>query len=273
MESAAALHRLGGVARRSALHALGVSDRGLAASVAAGVVNRIRPGWYALPNADPHLILSVRLGGVLTCGSVLRRHGVWVLASDRVPHVVLPRSRSGPASSSAVVHWRRRPVERDGLADSPAAALLQLCRCATTEAAVASVDSALRLGVVPHSIVDRLPSRIRRRIDTRSESGIESIVRQRLRRLRLDVEPQVTIEGVGRVDFLIGERLVVEVDGFEFHGTREAFERDRARDRALIERGYLVIRVTQSQVLGDWPRFERTLLALVRSNRHRGRVA
>ena len=29
------------------------------------------------------------------------------------------------------------------------------------------------------------------------------------------------------------QRLIVEADGFETHGTRAAFERDRARDRAL----------------------------------------
>lgn len=51
------------------------------------------------------------------------------------------------------------------------------------------------------------------------------------------------------VDFLWRrERLVVEVDGYAFHGHRAAFERDRKRDRALAAAGYRVIRVTWRQL-------------------------
>ena len=104
-------------------------------------------------------------------------------------------------------------------------------------------------------------------IDPSSESGGESAIRLRLRRLGVPYRSQVVIPGVGRVDFLIGNRLVIEADGFEFHGDREAFESDRARDRRLVELGYLVIRVTYRQ-LQSWPQIERSLLAIVRSGRH-----
>jgi len=47
------------------------------------------------------------------------------------------------------------------------------------------------------------------------------------------------------VDFLWpGERLVVEVDGYAFHSTRAAFERDRVRDADLQAHGYRVLRFT-----------------------------
>jgi very-short-patch-repair endonuclease len=36
----------------------------------------------------------------------------------------------------------------------------------------------------------------------------------------------------------------VEVDGWRYHGTREAFERDRRKDGALQVAGYRVLRVT-----------------------------
>jgi len=52
------------------------------------------------------------------------------------------------------------------------------------------------------------------------------------------------------VDFLWrDEGLVVEVDGFQFHSTRAAFERDRQRDAELQGAGLRVLRVTWRQVV------------------------
>ncbi len=51
--------------------------------------------------------------------------------------------------------------------------------------------------------------------------------------------------GKHRVDFLWpDERVVVEVDGYQFHGHRMAFEADRKRDRMLRAAGYTVLRIT-----------------------------
>jgi very-short-patch-repair endonuclease len=51
------------------------------------------------------------------------------------------------------------------------------------------------------------------------------------------------------VDFLWrAARLVAEIDGFAFHATREAFERDRRRDTALEAAGFRVLRFTWRQV-------------------------
>jgi very-short-patch-repair endonuclease len=47
------------------------------------------------------------------------------------------------------------------------------------------------------------------------------------------------------------QRLVVEVDGYAFHSTREAFERDRARDAELTARGQRVLRVTWRQIVEE----------------------
>lgn len=43
-------------------------------------------------------------------------------------------------------------------------------------------------------------------------------------------------------------RLVVELDGHATHATRRAFERDRARDRALATAGWRVVRLTWRQL-------------------------
>lgn len=60
-------------------------------------------------------------------------------------------------------------------------------------------------------------------------------------------------------------RLIVELDGFETHGTRAAFERDRARDRAFMARGWRVARITKRQLDSDPQGVARELRALLRS--------
>jgi very-short-patch-repair endonuclease len=58
--------------------------------------------------------------------------------------------------------------------------------------------------------------------------------------------------GPFEVDFLWRrERVVVEVDGWQAHGHRYAFERDRARDAELVARGHVVLRFTWRQVADD----------------------
>lgn len=44
------------------------------------------------------------------------------------------------------------------------------------------------------------------------------------------------------------QRLVVELDGREAHGTDRAFERDRKRDRELLAEGWRSMRVTWRQL-------------------------
>jgi very-short-patch-repair endonuclease len=52
-----------------------------------------------------------------------------------------------------------------------------------------------------------------------------------------------------RIDFLWPvERLALEADSYEFHGTRQAFERDRRRDQLLRLAGYEPVRITWRQL-------------------------
>ena len=62
--------------------------------------------------------------------------------------------------------------------------------------------------------------------------------------------PDVNVRiGPIEVDFLWREeRLIVEVDGFRFHASRAAFERDRLRDAELQASGFRVMRVTWRQL-------------------------
>lgn len=59
-------------------------------------------------------------------------------------------------------------------------------------------------------------------------------------------------EGGGWMDFCFSAwGLAIETDGFEFHGTREAFEKDAARNSRLAALGIRVIHVTKRQLLED----------------------
>jgi very-short-patch-repair endonuclease len=61
-------------------------------------------------------------------------------------------------------------------------------------------------------------------------------------------ETNVRVNGY-EVDFLWRpQRLIVEIDGYAYHSSRSAFERDRAKDAALAAAGYLVIRITWLQM-------------------------
>ena len=55
-----------------------------------------------------------------------------------------------------------------------------------------------------------------------------------------------------RADCLwLEQRVIVELDGRAVHGTREAFEKDRERDRILLAEGWRVTRVTWRQLHDD----------------------
>jgi very-short-patch-repair endonuclease len=55
--------------------------------------------------------------------------------------------------------------------------------------------------------------------------------------------------GIYEADFLFGERVVIETDGWETHGTRQAFEDDREREIELALLGYEVHRITWRQIV------------------------
>lgn len=64
-------------------------------------------------------------------------------------------------------------------------------------------------------------------------------------------ETNVHLAGV-EVDFYWrAERVVVEVDGFAYHGSRGAYERDRRRDARLVAEGFRVVRVTWRQLVDE----------------------
>jgi very-short-patch-repair endonuclease len=62
------------------------------------------------------------------------------------------------------------------------------------------------------------------------------------------------------------QRLIVELDGREAHGTDLAFEKDRERDRLLMTDGWRVTRVTWRQLQDDAPSVVADLRELLRQS-------
>ncbi len=89
-------------------------------------------------------------------------------------------------------------------------------------------------------------------VDLTGESPIEVVARLLLRKAGLNVEPQVTIPGVGRVgrvDFLVEGFLVVEIDGAASHSDRRALRNDRRRNNMMVINGYAVLRFRYEDVM------------------------
>lgn len=82
---------------------------------------------------------------------------------------------------------------------------------------------------------------------TRSEAERQML--ELIRAARLPPPRTNTHVNGHEVDLLWPEhRLIVEIDGFTFHSTRTAFERDRTRDQQLQAAGYRVLRITWRQI-------------------------
>lgn len=257
-----------GVGRREDLLRNRVPRAELDRLVATGAVKRVHRGVYATEAAHPHRIVAATLRSLLTCVSAAELWGLASLASDPLTHLVVPASRGFARAGSrplerAWIHYDRlhkvRHVSDGGqlrLTVSPAVALVHASTCIESEALLVMADSALNKGLLKPDEVASTPgmksatrSWLLRNMDGRAQSLLETLTRAHLRGLGLAVQPQVVIPGVGRVDLLVENRVVVEVDGREYHSNPQQFAEDRRRDRKLALRGFPVLRYTYDDVI------------------------
>lgn len=265
-----------GVLSRSQLLSAGCTDAQVRRAVAAGTIRRLRAGWYAAPTAEPAVARAVTAGGVASCITALALLGVWVPRDGR-PHMrrsrrLRKRRRIEGIAVCDLPQGRTLPTPT--ASDAVLVALAAAAGCLTQDELTVVIDSALHLRLTTRHELDELwssaPVRVRRALaaaDGIAESGTETFVRVRLCRRGVRLRPQVWI-GDRRVDFLIGRRLIIEVDSKEWHLDAEAYERDRERDRQLAALGYHVIRLTYRQVMDDWASVELDLLAIMRRGEH-----
>jgi very-short-patch-repair endonuclease len=85
-----------------------------------------------------------------------------------------------------------------------------------------------------------------------TRSKAERILRSLLRSANLPTALFNTRVAGYEVDAVWPEqRLIVEIDGYAYHGHRAQFERDRKKDMALTAAGYRVIRVSWRQLTNE----------------------
>jgi very-short-patch-repair endonuclease len=285
------IHRYGGLAATHELLATGATKHSLALAVHHDIIIRVRQGWYCTPDIHPLAQQGIRVGGRLGCVSSAALHGMWAPPGENL-HVSLDHSdcrlrtptdktRRLPRSAPGVTaHWNSQPRSGSRLLLDPISSLAEVIRCQPIEFTVAVADSGLRpIGfagyplISPHewqSLIDCFPGRHRQLqlADGICESGTESIAWVRFVALRIPLERQVWIDGM-RVDFLIGRRLVVEVDGAAYHIDSVRFEADRRRDAYLCVLDYIVLRFSYNQVIYRWHEVEAAVLAAVARGDHR----
>jgi very-short-patch-repair endonuclease len=266
--------------RRRDLLSLGWTDRSLRRAVRDGRVLRPRAGVYLPAESADDLLDACALGGRLTCVSELARRGVFVLDTSSL-HVHL---HAGRPKSPLLTRRVRRHWGRLSRAPHPRAATVEVLdalacamQCQPPRAALATLDSALFLGVIDEGDLDELfrmlPCRHRvllELVDARAESGPETLVRLILRTLAVQVEVQVVISGVGRVDFVVDGWLIIECDSEQFHAGWEAQRRDRRRDQAAAVLGYTTYRPIAEDILWHPDRVRAALTGLLAA-RHRPR--
>lgn len=267
--------RPGGVVKTRVLRQAGFTDAQIRQLVADGVLTRLRPGWLAMRWARAEVVEAVRGGGVLGCASALAFRGAWKFHGDKV-HTY--RSRHGRRGEHDGCPGPRSRIASDVAVLRIPEAFMQAVFCLPPLDFLVVAESAIHRRLITEEElrevlrgygpgVDRLLSHL-----DRAESGTESYVRLRLRAKNIKVQPQVEIKGVGRVDFLIGTSLVLEVDSREHHEDPEAYERDRIRDQKLVALGYRVVRVTYDQVMYGWDQIEARLLEIIRAGLHQRRL-
>jgi very-short-patch-repair endonuclease len=268
---AAAQH---GVVTRSQLAGLGLGRGAIAHRVARGRLHRVHRGVYLVghPVLAP---LAAEVAAVLACGpgAVLSHRsaaGLWGLLASTGPvvDVTVPGRNPGPRSGVLVHRVARLDrgdvTRRRGIAvTAPARTLLDLAELLPSRALERALEEAEIQGLArPRDVLallERSPGRrgaallrtlLRdgaERAVTRSEAEDRLLALLRAAGLSpTAVNVRVASHEVDAVWH--PERLVVEVDGYAYHASRAAFERDRRRDADLQAAGYRVIRVTWRQL-------------------------
>jgi very-short-patch-repair endonuclease len=246
------LQSLGGVARVALLRREGYSERALRKLAAAGAVQP-RKGIWALPSADPEFLQAIIDNSLLTCASGASRYQLWLKDRPGRLHLVSKHHRGRHFARHGLLRFapdQRLPIA--SLEDT----VIHGLTCLSEVDAIAMAQSAMRHHGVPRAVLEaeltaKYYGNARRRLamaDHLSESVPEISARLLFEKAGLRFRRQVQISGVGRVDFLIDGWLIVEINGFQFHGSREAWRRDMSRSNVAQTQGHAVLSYAPEQI-------------------------
>lgn len=247
------------------------SRRAIEARVHAGGLRRVRRGVYAADTACAAAVEAAEHGGSLGCETAARHRGIWVL-DDETLHVWMRADRHHHGGQSrecsCIRHWDAGGTTRAFALPSVPRVLLQIYRCRGGEPFFVALESARRQGLLSRDGLRRLRAALDRRgqdlVDfsrADADSGLESLVRLRLRRLGWDVRTQVRVIGTGVVDLLIDGWLIVETDGRANHDGGSHRHRDLVRDATAASWGHITLRFDYALVIHDWALVERAIVS------------
>jgi very-short-patch-repair endonuclease len=261
---------------RTQLIAAGIHRDAILRRLAAGYLIRLHCGVYAVGHRS-EVPLGRETAALLVCrdGAVLSHHTaaeLWGLrppgSGDGLVHVTLRGNGTTRVPTVKVHRTRLLDAQDVGIRErlpvtSPARTLVDEAELLTSRELERALDEALVTRVVRPAQISELLGRAHGRAGgpllraflsrqtgtTRTRSEAEELFIALLRSARLP-EPQVNTRVHGyEVDFLWrSARLVVEIDGYKFHSSRAAFERDRQKDAQLQASGLATMRVTWLQM-------------------------
>jgi very-short-patch-repair endonuclease len=244
--AALAAHQCG-VVTVAQLEIAGLGENAVRHRVKAGRLTRIFRGVYQVgPIPAPR---GREMAAVLATGGVLSHDSAASVWGFRPPHagdVHVTTTNSGRSRPGIRIHRSASLQEavRHGLPLTTAARTLRDLRpLLPTSEYGRALEQAQVLGLVPKRPGDEPRF-------TRSEG--ERRLLALVRKARLPVPLTNTKVAGWEVDaFWPRHKLIVEVDGFGYHGHRAAFERDRRKDASLTAAGYSVIRITWWQLVHE----------------------
>ncbi|MEZ3159736.1 DUF559 domain-containing protein [Microbacterium sp. BWT-B31] len=270
------LGRKGGVTHTREAGLAGYASRTIAEAERRDLVRRIRRSWIVLPGTDAATLAAVSVGGRVTCVTAASALGMWVphAAQGAVPHVAVPSTAGRIPREGIRLHWARgpAPIPAHAVREHPLNVLAHVATCLDRVDALAVWNSAARMPRLEPDVLrsvawsDARARKLARAVSVLSDSGLETHAVEGLRALGLRVRQQVWVADQP-VDVLVGDRLVVQLDGAH-HLEQAQRRRDIRHDSRLRLMGYTVMRFDYQQVLFDWPFVESTITAAVAQRLH-----
>lgn len=129
-----------------------------------------------------------------------------------------------------------------------------------------AIERVCELGYGRHALRPIRPLLAEARVPVTTRSPLEDRFAEFCREHLADLPaPQTNVSILDHeVDaYWSSHRLAVEMDSWEFHGHRAAFERDRARDAKMQTAGYRVLRFTHRQLETEAPRITTQLRTML----------